>query len=102
MSEFYDYLISGKLNEAMGPDSHLDPSQRLDKALMDVSQFAKRIGATRPDEAMGMLKAGALIAQAVNSPLFMKLFHDHPLPSSGGYDKFGFKSPPSQEGGTGI
>jgi len=79
-----------------------EPNPKLDRALRHISQLAKRIGATKPDEAMGMLKAGSIIAQATNSPLFMSLFHDHPLPSGGSYDKFGFKSAPPQQGGTGI
>ncbi len=106
MSEFYDYLMTGRIiNEAMAP-GEMSPgmqySQKLDRALKDISERATKKGATSPDEAMGMLKAAAYIAERMNSPLFMSLFHDHPLPSGGSYDHLGYKTPPSHMGGTGI
>lgn len=99
MSEFYDYLMTGRINEAMGG---FGEDGNIDAALKHVSDWAKRVGAKNPDEAIGMLKAAASIAQAVKSPLFMSLFHDHPLPSAGSYDNLGYKTPPAQAGGTGI
>jgi hypothetical protein len=104
MTEFYQFLMGAKLplNEAMGPGERPRGAVELDHVLRRISDMATKVGATKPDEAMGMLKAAAYIAREFNSPLFMSLFHDHPLPSGGSYDYLGRKTSPPMSGGTGI